>query len=75
MMLISDTSGVGKSTVLAHVSEDIIQNSPTNWVVRIDLNDHTDTLNALQGEEMSEKKATEFVLEEMLKLKPPLELD
>jgi hypothetical protein len=43
--------------------------------VRFDLNYHTDALNALRGEQMSKEKAIEFVFKEMLKLKPPLELD
>ena len=75
VMLISDTAGMGKSTLLTHLSKQIKQKFRANWVLRICLNDKANTLNALQGEQMSEQKATEFVLEELLKLKPPLELD
>jgi hypothetical protein len=51
VMLISDTAGMGKSTVLTHLSKQIRQKFPTKWVVRIDLNDHTDALKALQEEQ------------------------
>jgi ATP/maltotriose-dependent transcriptional regulator MalT len=47
MMLISDTAGMGKSIVLTHLSKQIKQKFPANCVLRIDLNDKTDTLNAL----------------------------
>jgi hypothetical protein len=72
--LTSDTVGMSKSTVLTHLTKLIKQKSASKWVVIIDLHDHTNTLNALQGEPKSEETAVEFVLEELLKLKPPLEL-
>jgi len=64
VMLISDTAGMGKFTLLTHMSKQIEQKSPAKWVMRFDLNDHTGTLNVLQGEQMSEMEVTEFVLEE-----------
>jgi len=75
VMLISDAAGMGKSTVLTHLSKQIKQKFPAKWVVRIDLNDHTDALNALTQEEISKEKAIEFILEKVLKLKPGLELE
>ena len=82
VMLISDTAGMGKSTVLTHLSKEIEKNFPAKWVVRIDLNDHTDALNALketpkklaQGQ-IDKGKAIEFVSEKLLKLQPGLELE
>jgi predicted NACHT family NTPase len=74
-MLISGTTGMGKSAVLTHLCKQIKQNFPGKWLVRIDLSGKRDTLNALHGEQMSEEKAIEFVLEELLKLKPGLELE
>jgi len=71
-MLISDTAGMGKSTVQTHLSKQIKQKFPANCVVRIDLNNKR---GALQGEQISKKKAIESVWEELLKLKPPLVLD
>jgi ATP/maltotriose-dependent transcriptional regulator MalT len=50
VMLISDTAGMGKSTVLTHLSEEIKQKFLTKWVMRIDLNDHTDALKVLKEE-------------------------
>jgi hypothetical protein len=75
VMLISDTAGMGKSTVLTHMSKIIKRTSPAKCVVRIDLNDHTDALKALKEEEIDSKKATEFVSEKLLKLKSDLELE
>jgi hypothetical protein len=74
VMLISDTAGMGKSTVLTHLSKEIKRNFKAKWVVRIDLNDHTDALMALKQEQIDKEKATEFVSEKLLKLKPGLEL-
>jgi len=71
-MLISDTAGMGKSTVLTHLSKQIKQKFPARWVVRIDLNDHTDELKKGQIEM---EKVTEFLSEKLLKLKPGLELE
>jgi len=75
MMLIFDTAGIGKSTVMTHLSKQIKQNFPSKWVVRIDLNDHTDELMALKQEQINRKKANEFVSEKVLKLKPGLDLE
>jgi hypothetical protein len=48
---------------------------PDKWVVRIDLNDHTDELNGLKQEQIDKEKATEFVSEKLMKLKPGLEME
>jgi len=75
VMLISDTAGMGKSTVLTHISKQIKQKFPSKLVVRIDLNDHTDTLKALEQKHAIKENAIEFVSEKLLKLKPGLELE
>jgi len=77
VMLISDVAGMGKSTFLTHLSTQIKQKFPTKWVVRLDLNDHTDALEALKKgkEEINKEKAIEFVSEKLLKLKPDLEVE
>jgi len=80
VMLISDTAGMGKSTVLTHLSKQMKQKFPAKWVVRIDLNDHTDALKdntdalkALKQEQIDKEAAIQFVSEKLLKLKPDLE--
>jgi guanylate kinase len=75
VMVISDAAGMGKSTLLTHLSREIKRNFPTKWVVRIDLNDHTDSLKALKQEKIDEEKAIKFISEKVLKLKPGLELE
>ena len=75
VMLISDTAGMGKSTVLTHLSKRIKEKFPGKWVVRIGLNNHTDALKSLKQEQIDKQKAIEFVSEKVLKLKPGLELE
>ena len=78
VILISDTAGMGKSTVLTYLSKQIKQNIPAKWVVRIDLNDHTDALKVLMEEgieQIDENKAVEFISGRLLKLKPGLEME
>jgi hypothetical protein len=75
VVLISDTAGMGKSTVLTHLSKQIKQKFPVKWLVRIDLNDHTDALKALKQEQIDKEKVIEFVLEKLLKLKPGVEME
>jgi ankyrin repeat protein len=70
VMLIADTAGMGKTTVLTHLSKQIKQTFPSYWVVRIDLNDHTDVL-----EDQMEKQigTIEFLSENLLKFCSPFE--
>ena len=75
VMLISDTAGMGKSTVLTHLSQRIKQKFPTKWVLRIDLNDHTNALNELKQEQIDKVKAIEFVSTKLLELKPGIEME
>jgi len=74
-MLISDKAGMGKSTVLTHLSKQIKQKIPAKWVVRFDLNDHTVALKALKQEQTDKEKAIGLILEKALKLKPGLQLE
>ena len=75
VMLISDTAGMGKSTLLTHLSEQIKKKFKAKWLVRIDLNDHTDALQTLQQKQIDKEKAIEFVSEKLLKHKPGLEME
>ena len=75
VMLISDTAGIGKSTVLTHLSKQIKQKFPAKWLLRVDLNDHTDALRALKQKQIDKKNAIDFVLEKLLNLKPGLEME
>jgi len=72
-MLISDTAGMGKSTVLTHLSKHVKQKFPAKWVVRIGLNDHTVALKELEQEQIDKEKVVEFLSEKLLKLEPELE--
>jgi ankyrin repeat protein len=74
VMLISDTAGMGKSTILTHMSKQIKQKFPNSWVLRIDLNHHTDELEILRKWTIDKEKATEFVSKKLLKLKNEFDL-
>jgi len=75
VMLISDTAGMGKSTVLTHLSKQIKQKFQAKWLGRIDLNYHTDALQTLKTENIDKEKAIEFVSVKLLKLKSGLEIE
>jgi len=69
-MLIADTAGMGKTTIQTHLSKQIRQKFPTYWVVRIDLNDHTDVLETQAKQKIG---TVEFLCEKLLKLRCPFE--
>jgi ankyrin repeat protein len=80
VMLISDTAGMGKTTVLTHLSRQIKQRTPAQWVVRIDLKGHTDALKAHTDvankqikEAFTPDSAVEFLAKKLLRLETPLE--
>jgi hypothetical protein len=75
LMLISDTAGMGKSIVLTHLSKQIKQKFPAKWVVRIDLNDHTDALKELEQGQINKENAIEFVSGKVMKHKPGLGIE
>ena len=74
-MLISDTAGMGKVTVLTHMSKKIKQNFPTKWVARIDLNDHTEALKTMREKQIDKENVIEFFSEKVLKCIPGLEVE
>ena len=73
--MISDIAEIDKSTVLTHLSKQIKQKFTAKWVVRIDLKDDTKALNTLRVKQIDKEKATEFLLEKMLKYKPGLDVE
>jgi energy-coupling factor transporter ATP-binding protein EcfA2 len=73
VMIIADRAGMGKSTILTHLSEGMKQEFPAHWLVRIDLNDYTVLLEAQKGKQMDKENLLELVSKEVLKLESPLE--
>jgi Ni2+-binding GTPase involved in maturation of urease and hydrogenase len=69
-MLIADTAGMGKTTVLTHLSKKIKQKCPAYWLMRIDLNDHTDVFETQAKQKIG---IVEFLCERLLKLCCPFE--
>jgi hypothetical protein len=73
VMIIADKAGMGKSTVLTHLSKQIKQNFPAHWLVRIDINDYTELLKAQNGKKVDKEWVHEFISKEVLKLESRLE--
>jgi len=71
--LIADKAGMGKTTILTHLSKRIKQKYPAHWLVRIDLNNYTELLKAQKGKRMDKGWVLEFVSKEVLKLESHLE--
>jgi ankyrin repeat protein len=73
VMIIAEKAGMGKSTVLTHLSKGIKQKFPVHWLVRIDLNNYTELLRAQKGKKLDKRRLFEFVSKEVLKLESHLE--
>ena len=73
VMIITDKAGMGKSTVLTHLSKQIKQKFPAHWLVRIDLNNYTELFEAQKVSKMDKGWVLEFVSKEVLKLESHLE--
>jgi hypothetical protein len=73
VMIIADKAGMGKTTVLTHLSKIIKENYPAHWLVRIDLNDYTELFEAQKVNKMDKRWVLEFVSKEVLKLESHLE--
>ena len=72
-MIIADKAGMGKTTVLTHLSKRIKDKYPAHWLVRIDLSECTKLLKAQTGKKMDKVWVLEFISKEVLKLKSHLE--
>ena len=73
VMIIADKAGMGKTTVLTHLSKRIKQKYPAHWLVRIDLNNYTELLEAQKRKKLDKGRVLEFVSKEVLKLESDLE--
>uniref|UniRef100_A0A914E1S0 NACHT domain-containing protein n=1 Tax=Acrobeloides nanus TaxID=290746 RepID=A0A914E1S0_9BILA len=75
VVIISDTAGMGKTTVLTRLSQLFKQQAPDLWIVRIDLNNYTQELQGQKVESsfQTEDKAIAFLSDDILKLGTRLE--
>jgi len=73
IMFIADKEGMGKTTVLTHLSKRIKEIYPAHWLVRIDLNGYTELLKSERENKVDGKWVLEFVSGEVLKLESHLE--
>jgi hypothetical protein len=70
VMIISNTAGMGKSTILTHLAKQVKQNFLCYWVARFGLNDHTD---AFETQNQQEIGAVAFLSQMLLILDSPVE--
>jgi len=73
VMVIADKARMGKTTVQTNLSKRVKQMYPAHWLVRIDLKDYTELLEAQKGKKMNKGRVLEFVSKEVLKLESHLE--
>ncbi|XP_046595287.1 uncharacterized protein LOC107220356 isoform X2 [Neodiprion lecontei] len=76
-VIVSDTAGMGKTTILTHFAKRIQEKNPKMWVVRINLNDFTHVLN-MEKKSRNVKigyneSAVEFLINHLLNLNAELE--
>ncbi|XP_046618663.1 uncharacterized protein LOC124304452 [Neodiprion virginianus] len=76
-VIVSNTAGMGKTTILTHFAKRIQEKNPKMWVVRINLNDFTHVLN-MEKKSRNVKigyneSAVEFLINHLLNLNAELE--
>ena len=67
-IIMIETAGMGKSTVLTHLSLEIKKANPHFWVVRIDLNASTEAF-IKNKKKLTSDNVVEFIVDKLLKLK------
>ncbi|KAK2722175.1 hypothetical protein QYM36_002656 [Artemia franciscana] len=74
LIIISDTAGMGKTTVLTSLSKKIKEKYSDRWIIRINLIKHTGQLNDLATTGLlNENQAIDFLLSKLLQLEDGLE--
>jgi ankyrin repeat protein len=68
VVLIAAKPGMGKSTLLTHLAAGTKQLDPSIWIVRVDLNDHTNFLYSVNEGMLGVDTVTKFLKEGILKL-------
>jgi ankyrin repeat protein len=68
VVLIAAKPGMGKSTLLTHLAAGTKLSDPSIWIVRVDLNDHTNFLFSVNEGKLGVDIIIKFLKEEILKL-------
>jgi energy-coupling factor transporter ATP-binding protein EcfA2 len=72
--ILTDMAGTGKSTVLNYLAQLLKKSHPDYWILKIDLNDHTNELEEASAEELKTPEAAiKFLIENVMKLKTEFE--
>lgn len=72
-LLLTDVAGMGKTTYVSYFAKCIKQRNPSNWVVFIDLKQHTDAYYK-DDDELQKDTDVKFIGAQLLRLKSELEL-
>jgi hypothetical protein len=76
LSILIDIAGMGKSTVLNQLAQQLKAKYENHWVVKVDLNDYTSELYEVKSEELKTcKKAIDFLGNKILKLSTDFEKD
>jgi hypothetical protein len=74
--ILIDIAGMGKSTVLNHLAQQLKKKNANHWVVKVDLNDHTSQLDEVKSNQLkTSKEAIGFLSNKILKLSSEFEKD
>jgi ankyrin repeat protein len=68
VVLIAAKPGMGKTTLLTHLAAGTKELDPSIWIVRVDLNDHTNFLHKINENELEIDTVIKFLREDALKL-------
>jgi hypothetical protein len=74
--ILIDIAGMGKSTVLNHLAQQLKEKNENHWVVKVDLNDFTSELDEVKSDQLKTcTEAIKFLSNKILKLSSALEKD
>jgi hypothetical protein len=69
-----DVAGMGKSTFLNYLAKFLKKSQPSYWVLKLDLNDHTNELEEADTEELNSSEGSiKFLCENVMRLKSGFE--
>jgi hypothetical protein len=74
--ILIDIAGMGKSTVLNQLAQQLKKKNADHWVVKVDLNDHTTELDQVSPKQLkTPEEAIKFLSNKILKLNSAFEKD
>jgi hypothetical protein len=73
--ILCDVAGMGKSTVLNHIAQQLKTDHAEKWISKVDLNDYTSELDEVNPEDLkTSQQAIDFLIQNIFKLETDFEL-